>query len=389
MFSSRNKKLNKMMKMKVKTQILLLALSLIIISCQENKSDKSKSGDIAQDESIASQKSLDLLKEPPANITPPEGMVWIPGGEFKQGAVESDEMALGHEKPAHPVAVDGFFMDETEVTNTQFAKFVEETGYVTIAEREIDWEEMKKQLPPNTPKPHDSILQPGSLIFKKTETSVPNLYDYSQWWEWKIGASWKHPYGPGSTIEDKPDFPVVHIALEDALAFSEWVGRRLPTEAEWEYAARGEQSDAHFSWGKDKSELAGMANTWEGEFPTENSEEDGYENKSPVKSYPPNPYGLYDMAGNVWEWTQDWYNVNYYQEALKKGLVKNPKGAETAYNPNNPQMPEKVIKGGSFLCHASYCASFRISARMANSTDSAQEHLGFRTVATIDMLSED
>lgn len=367
---------------------LILIGSILALSCQENKSDQtSKSEEVAIGISTVDLETLELIKEVPENITAPEGMVWIPGDNFIQGAQESDGMAMDHEKPAHPVAVDGFFMDETEVTNAQFQNFINETGYTTIAEREIVWEEMKKQLPFNTPKPHDSILQPGSLIFKKTEESVTNLYDYSQWWEWKIGASWRHPYGPGSTIEGKEQFPVVHIALEDALAYCQWAGRRLPTEAEWELAAQGGQPNSRFSWGNDETKLTEMANTWEGEFPTNNLKEDGYENKAPVKSYPPNPYGLYDMAGNVWEWTQDWYNLNFYQEALKRGVVKNPEGAEEPFNSTYPQMLEKVIKGGSFLCNASYCASFRISARMANSTDSAQEHLGFRTVASINMLA--
>lgn len=168
------------------------------------------------------KKEASVMVEKPAELEVPEGMVWIPGGEFTMGAVENDPMALDHEKPAHPVAVDGFFMDVTEVTNKEFEKFVNETGYVTVAEREIVWEEMKKQLPPGTPKPHDSILQPGSLVFKKPGEKVPNLYDFSQWWEWKIGANWKHPAGPASNLEGKENYPVVHIAYEDAVAYSEW-----------------------------------------------------------------------------------------------------------------------------------------------------------------------
>ena len=373
----------------MKRIFLLLSFPLILFSCKE----KEVEGGSISSTTVASNSEAnvsgikDLLKEPPTGITAPEGMVWIPGGQFSQGATKSDDLAMKHEKPAHPVELDGFFMDEAEVTNAQFRKFVDETGYITVAEREIDWDEIKKQLPPDTPKPHDSILQPGSLVFKKTNSSVPNLYDYSQWWDWKIGASWKHPAGPGSSIEGKENFPVIHIALKDALAYCKWAGRRLPTEAEWEYAARGGQNEVRFTWGEDDSRLPVAANTWGGEFPTTNTKEDGYENKAPVKSFPPNPFGLHDMAGNVWEWTQDWYNINYYEQVLQQGVVRNPKGAEMPYNPNNPQVMEKVIKGGSFLCNVSYCASFRISARMANSTDSAQEHLGFRTVATIDMLS--
>ena len=334
-------------------------------------------------EKTADKPSIESPQKPP--MESPEGMVWIPGGEFVQGAVLQDKMAMMHEKPAHRVRVDGFFMDIHEVTNAQFAKFVEETGYVTVAEREIDWEEMKKQLPQGTPKPHDSILQPGSLVFKKTKSSVPNLYDYSQWWEWKIGADWKHPNGPGTDIVGKENEPVVHIAFEDAQAYCKWAGSRLPTEAEWEYAARSGRKDELFFWGSDVSMLSSQANTWEGEFPVENIMDDGFERTAPVMSYPKNDFGLYDMAGNVWEWTSDWYNTNYYKELASNGeTAQNPKGATSAFNSSNPYVEEKVIKGGSFLCSASYCASYRISARMATSPDSGMEHLGFRTVLTPD-----
>jgi formylglycine-generating enzyme len=319
----------------------------------------------------------------------PEGMVWIPGGIFEQGAVPQDKMAMSHEKPRHSVRVDGFFMDVTEVTNAEFSRFIEETGYITVAERTVDWEEMKKQLPEGTLKPHDSILQPGSLVFKKTKSSVPNLYDFSQWWEWTNGANWKHPNGQDSSIESKENYPVVHVSFEDAQAYCKWAGRRLPTEAEWEYAARGGTNNTIYFWGDDISQLSQKANSWEGEFPVINTKEDGYERRAPVKSYPPNDFGLYDMSGNVWEWTSDWYNTNYYSElALSNTPIVNPLGAEKAFNPNNPYLQEKVIKGGSFLCSASYCASYRVSSRMATSTDSSLEHLGFRTVATAEMFIE-
>lgn len=370
----------------MKKEFILYFFIVTLYSCKEKPENKIAPAVDQREEFSASRKFGDLLKEKPRDIGTPKGMVWIPGGTFVQGAVSSDDMAMKHEKPAHSVAVDGFFMDVSEVTNAEFMKFVEETGYITVAEREIVWDEIKKQLPPNTPKPHDSILQPGSLIFKKTTESVPNLYDYSQWWEWKVGANWRQPGGPESSIADRDKYPVVQISLEDALAYCEWAGRRLPTEAEWEYAARGGKKDAIFTWGTDRTKLSQMANSWEGEFPMNNTKKDGFENKATVKSFPPNQFGLYDMAGNVWEWTRDWYNVNYYEEMERNGIVRNPQGAESPYNPNNPRVQEKVIKGGSFLCNASYCASFRISARMANSTDSAQEHLGFRTVATTEML---
>ena len=353
--------------------ILFVILFVFLIGCRTKIDGANESISITEIEGPPK------FTNPPTEV--PEGMVWIPGGEFMQGAVPQDNMAMMHERPAHKVHVDGFFMDIHEVTNAQFSKFVEETGYSTVAEREIDWEEMKKQLPEGTPKPHDSILQPGSLVFKKTKSSVPNLYDYSQWWEWKIGANWKHPNGPDSDINGKENQPVVHIAFEDAEAYCKWAGRRLPTEAEWEYAARAGKKDELFFWGSDISQLSSHANSWEGEFPVENTKEDGFERRAPIMSYPPNDFGLYDMAGNVWEWTSDWYNTNYYKElADKNEVTQNPKGASTAYNVFNPYAREKVIKGGSFLCSASYCASYRISARMATSPDSGMEHLGFRTV---------
>ncbi len=320
----------------------------------------------------------------------PEGMVWIPGGTFEQGAVPQDKMAMSYEKPQHKVFVDGFFMDITEVTNAQFKKFIEESGYVTVAEKAVEWEDMKRQLPEGTPKPNDSILQPGSLLFKKTKSSVPNLYDFSQWWQWTIGVNWKHPSGVDSSIEGKENYPVVHISYEDAEAYCKWAGRRLPTEAEWEYAARANKKNIIYFWGDDIKQLSKMANSWEGEFPVYNTKMDGYERRAPVKSYPANDFGLCDITGNVWEWTSDWYNINYYSElALFSTPVVNPTGATKAFNPNNPYLQEKVIKGGSFLCSASYCASYRISSRMGTSTDSSLEHLGFRTVATPEMLSKE
>ena len=373
---------------KLLSALLLAGLS---IQCKEEKKSTDEKEVIAPISEVMESKidTTPILVEKPENIQTPIGMVWIPGGEFTQGAVPQDKMAMDHEKPAHKVMVNGFFMDITEVTNAQYAKFVKETGYITIAERAIDWEEMKTQVPEGTPKPHDSILQPGSLTFKKTKASVPNLYDFSQWWNWTIGANWKQPNGPGSSIKGKDNDPVVQVAYEDALAYCQWAGRRLPTEAEWERAARGNKSESIYFWGDDDSVLSQMANTWEGEFPVDNSKADGFEQRARVKSYPPNDFGLYDMAGNVWEWTSDWYNTNYYNEVnALNGPVVNPQGATNPYNPNMPYAREKVMRGGSFLCNASYCASYRISSRMASSLDSSLEHLGFRTVATVPMLSE-
>ena len=342
----------------------------IILSCKNETVKKSISPSLAVEKEIVS-----------TPIKTPEGMVWIPAGTFMQGAVPQDKMAMMHEKPQHPVSVDGFFIDATEVTNAQFKKFVKATGYVTTAERPIDWNEMKKQLPEGTPKPHDSILQPGSLLFKKAKSKLPNLYDFSQWWVWSIGTNWRHPSGPESTIVGKDDYPVVHVSYADALAYCKWAGRRLPTEAEWEYAARGISKNTVFLWGDNIDELSKNVNSWEGDFPVTNSIKDGFERTAPVKTYPQNSFGLYEMAGNVWEMTGDLYNLKYYESlAQSKQATINPKGAKKAYNPNNPYLEEIIIKGGSFLCSASYCASYRVSSRMGTSKDSSSEHIGFRTV---------
>lgn len=366
-----------------------LSIFIFLIGCKEEKKTAPTSNETSRTtkRQEVSLQDTTVIKEKPEGVDTPDGMVWIPGAIIEQGAVPQDKMAMEHEKPGHTVAIDGFFMGITQVTNAEFKKFVDETGYTTVAEREIDWEEMKKQLPEDTPKPHDSIMQPGSLTFKKAKISVPNLYDFSQWWQWTIGANWKHPDGPKSSLVGKENDPVVHIAYEDALAYCEWAGRRLPTEAEWERAALGNRSESVYFWGDDASELAKKANTWEGEFPVTNTEADGFDKRAPVKSYPPNDFGLYDMAGNVWEWTSDWYNTGYYNEvAEQRTILKNPQGAKSPYNARDPYAKEKVMKGGSFLCNASYCASYRISARMATSLDSSLEHLGFRTVASVDMV---
>ncbi|WP_400081144.1 formylglycine-generating enzyme family protein [Winogradskyella sp. R77965] len=344
--------------------VLLCIISLF--ACKQNSNDKGESKSIPQ---------------------APEGMVWVESKTFLQGAKSSDKYAMHREKPSHHVTVDGFFIDITEVTNRQFKAFVDATNYVTVAERKIDWEEMKKDVPVGTPKPHDSILQPGSLIFNKNVNAIANMQNYSQWWTWKIGANWKHPQGPGSTIEGQDHYPVIHIAYEDALAYCKWANRRLPTEAEWESAAQGKQYDAIFTWGDDSKLLNEKANTWQGVFPTQNEPIDGFKYISPVKSFAPNTLGIYDMSGNVWEITSDFFNVNYYMELDTNKPIVNPKGPSKSYNQDNPYLTnERVMKGGSFLCHASYCASFRISAKMGFSPDSSSDHVGFRTVVTPEML---
>ena len=328
----------------------------------------------------------DVTKTVESSFINPEGMIWVEGKSYTKGAKNNDAFAMMREKPSHEVYIDGFFIDATEVTNNQFEKFVDETGYITVAEREIDWEEMKKSLPVGIPKPHDSILQPGSLIFNDQIKTVDNMENYLQWWRWQRGANWKAPKGPGSNIENKGNFPVVHIAYEDAIAYCDWANRRLPTEAEWESAAQGNYKNAVFPWGDDVNLLNSNANTWQGNFPIKNESIDGYEMVAPVKSFPANSIGIFDMVGNVWEITADLFNVNYYSEISAESELKNIKGASSCYNPSNPFEIQYVMKGGSFLCHDSYCASYRISARMGVSIDSGSDHTGFRTVVTPEML---
>jgi formylglycine-generating enzyme len=306
-----------------------------------------------------------------------EGMVSIPGGDFLMGA--ADAAGRPDEYPQHAVHVDGFWMDATEVTNAMFMKFAKATGYVTTAERTPDWQELKKQLPPGTPKPADSLLVAASLVFTPPTQAVP-LNDVSQWWQWVKGASWKHPQGPGSSIRGKENCPVVHVSWDDAMAYAKWAGKRLPTEAEWEWAARAGLTNQPYSWGSEPVEQGQpKANVWQGHFPDHNTVTDGYARVAPVRSFAANAYGLYDMAGNVWEWCADWYRPDYYKQTGAKKLI-NPAGPAASYDPEEPAVPKRVVRGGSFLCHASYCASYRVSARMKTSPDTGLEHTGFRCV---------
>jgi len=308
-------------------------------------------------------------------------MVWIPGGEFTMGS--NDPLARPDESPRHRVSVDGFWMDATEVTNAQFAAFVAATGYKTLAERDVDWEELKKQVPPGTPKPADEMLKAGSLVFHSTDRPV-DTQDYSQWWSWTTGANWRHPGGPTTSIEGKENHPVVQVCYEDAVAYCTWAGKRLPTEAEWEFAARGGLDGKVNAWGNEPVD-ATRANIWQGHFPNKNTAEDGYLESAPVGTYPPNGYGLSDMAGNVWEWCSDLYRPDTYaRRRLELGadtVALNPKGPARSYDPRNPHSPEvRLHRGGSFLCNDSYCASYRPSARMACPPDTGLQHLGFRCV---------
>lgn len=323
-------------------------------------------------------KELALLSD--ADKHKPAGMIWIEGGKFTLG--DNDPSAVQVESPAIEASMDGFYMDATEVTNAQFQKFVDATKYITVAERPVDWEQLKTQLPPGTPKPADIDLAPGSLVFTPPAHAV-NLGDYSQWWAWTPGADWKHPQGPDSSIKGKDNYPVVHIAFEDAEAYAKWAGKRLPTEAEWEYAAQAGNNDGKFAWGNELNPKGKyMANFFQGEFPYKNTNNDGFERLAPVKSFPANKYGLYDVIGNVWEWTSDFYRPDTYTTYKTSGMREchSPKGPKDSYDPNDPYGTKRVIKGGSFLCSEQYCSNYRPNARMATSIDSGQEHLGFRCV---------
>jgi formylglycine-generating enzyme required for sulfatase activity len=307
-----------------------------------------------------------------------DGMVWIPAGNFMMGG--DNEQARKDEYPKHGVKVNGFYMDATEVTNAQFSEFVKATGYITTAEKDINWDEIKSQVPPNTPKPPDSVLKAASLIFVPTKSEV-NLNDYSQWWAWTRGANWRHPNGPNSDIIGKDNFPVTHVSWDDAVAYSKWAGKRLPTEAEWEYAARGGLINNSYSWGKTFDENGvSKCNFWQGNFPYLNLNKDGFMGAAPVKSFAPNGYGLYDVAGNVWEWCADLYNNDYYTQLGKVKFSVNPKGPTKSFDPDEPLISKRVMRGGSFLCNDSYCSGYRVSARMKSSPDSGMEHLGFRCV---------
>ena len=321
-------------------------------------------------------------------------MAWIPAGVFAMGS--TDPLARPDEQPVHRVRVDGFWIDVTEVTNAEFRRFVEATGYRTIAERPVDWDELRKQVPEGTPKPPDEMLVPGSLVFHETEGPVERG-DFSQWWRWTPGASWRHPRGPGSSIEGLDAHPVVHVSYFDAVAYCEWAGKRLPTEAEWEYAARGGLDGKVNVWGDEPVDPGPgkpwRCNVWQGDFPWRNLAFDGHARAAPVRSYPPNGFGLHEVAGNVWEWCSDLYDDRAYA-ARTAGLapgdvVSNPTGPKAAHDPRNPHASvSRVHRGGSFLCNDSYCASYRPSARMASPPDSGLEHLGFRCVMTPAMRAE-
>lgn len=332
-------------------------------------------GTSAARESEQIETLADVVQEPSAKT---EGMVLIPGGVFMMG---SDGPEAGPtERPTHRVRVSPFWMDVTEVTNAQFRRFVDATNYVTTAERPVDWEQLKKQLPPGTPKLPDEKLVPGSMVFTPPDRAIP-LDNYTRWWSWVAGANWRHPEGPGSNLDGRTNHPVVHVSWDDASAYARWAGKRLPTEAEWEFAARGGLDGKPYAWGDEfRPENKLLANTWQGRFPDSDTVEDHFARTAPARSFPPNGYGLYDMIGNVWEWCSDWYRPNTYSLSPPDKTLVNPTGPESSYDPNEPLEPKRVNRGGSFLCSPGYCSNYRPSARQSSTVDSGMSHIGFRCV---------
>ena len=317
-------------------------------------------------------KTADSAASAPADA-PAKNMAWVPGGQFRMGS----EDFYPEERPVHTAEVDGFWMDEHPVTVAGFRRFVKETGYITVAERPLD--------PADYPDADPTLLVPGSLVFRKTRGPV-DLNDYHNWWEYRPGARWTHPEGPGSNVGGRERHPITHVAYEDAEAYAAWAGKQLPTEAEWEFAARGGLEGAVFTWGDDFAPKGRMmANTWQGEFPWQNLNLDGYEGTSPVRSFPPNGYGLYDMCGNVWEWTCDYYTPGHpgMSEnaccAPSNPRVASPEGSYDIGCPGE-HIPRRVLKGGSHLCAPNYCLRYRPAARQPQMIETSMAHLGFRCI---------
>jgi formylglycine-generating enzyme len=309
----------------------------------------------------------------------PEGMVWILGGEFSMGSDAACESLCGlpgvtrDALPVHRVYVDGFWMDKTDVTNEKFQEFVNATGYVTIAERAPTKEEFPTAPPEN--------LVAGSTVFTPTPGPV-SLKNHFQWWRYQQGANWRHPEGPDTDLRGKEKYPVVQIAYPDAVAYAKWAGKRLPTEAEFEFAARGGLSGTTYAWGNDlKPGGKWMANIYQGQFPVSDTGEDGFAGLAPVAQFPPNGYGLYDMAGNVWQWCSDWYRRDYYDQlAAASGIARNPSGPDTPFDPLEPTEKKRVHRGGSFLCTDQYCTRYMVGTRGKGDVSTGSNHLGFRCV---------
>lgn len=363
--------------------VLAAFVGLLVFAALAPVGDGSRTGDPPVSQATRLPGEGQLIVDAPAEA--PVGMKWIPGGSFRMGNASSPHE---DERPVHEVTLDGFWMDETEVTNAQFLKFVEATGYVTVAEQKPKREDIEAQVPAGTPI-DDAMLVPGSICFNPAFDMRTLRKDFPNWpyqvWKYEPGADWRHPLGPKSSIEDKLDHPVIHVSWEDAQAYCRWARRRLPTEAEWEYAGRGGLDGKEYPWGGDRNpDGKWMNNIWQGTFPEKHSVQDGFEQTSPVKSFAPNGYGLYDMSGNVWEWCHDWYRPDYYNLSPPR----NPTGPQDSFDPNEPTIPKRIQRGGSFMCSDDYCTGYRVSARMKGDVLSGTFHCGFRTVLTPAMQAE-
>ncbi|MEX0716307.1 MAG: formylglycine-generating enzyme family protein [Planctomycetaceae bacterium] len=320
----------------------------------------------------------------------PPGMVWVPGGTFRMGGHDLPERVPPDERPLHDVTLDGFWMDETEVSNAQFAEFVKATGHVTVAERTPQLEDFADQIDIDAvgEEARENFVA-GSLCFNPEFDRAKLRQDFTLWpyqvWQHVRGAHWREPEGPGSSIADRMDHPVVHVAWDDAAAYCRWAGKDLPTEAEWEYAARGGLSGKAYPWGDElHPDGKWTHNIWQGEFPFEDRNQDGFSGTAAVKSFPANGYGLYDMSGNVWEWCGDWYRPDYYENSKRR----NPMGPDSSFDPNEPNIPKRVQRGGSFMCSDNYCIGYRVAARMKGEPSSGAFHTGFRCVVRAAKLDE-
>jgi len=359
-------------KMTCKTAIVYSVFALTILSCnpdkkvrQQKQPEKKVAVCVAQD--MPSRVKTIAAASVSTFITGTDQvkMCYIKGGTFNMGSTTSPDAM-----PIHRVTLDDFYMDEHEVTNAQFALFVKSTGYQTIAERPLN--------PKDYPGVPQEKLKPGSAVFTPPK-ETKGLQNYLQWWQYVIGANWKHPQGPDETIKGKDNDPVVHISYEDATAYAKWAGKRLPTEAEWEFAARGKLTNSKYYWGQElKPQKKWQANIYQGNFPVSNTAEDGFIGVAPIKSFPPNAYGLYDMDGNVWEWCADYYRPDYYATSP----LKNPQGPAESYDPEEPQLVKRVQRGASFLCNPQYCERYIAGSRGKGEVSSASNNLGFRCVST-------
>lgn len=363
---------------------ILMAFALMTDPEATSKADDEDTKDRSTN-SVQDNKFLPTaVNSAPVPSEHPRGMVWIPGGEFSMGSDSSAESICSlpgvtqDAVPIHRVYVDGFWMDETEVTNDQFAAFVEATGYITVAEQKPTQAEFPNAPPEN--------LVAGSTVFTPTTETVP-LNNYFQWWNYIVGADWRHPTGPDSNLHGRESYPVVQIAFEDAEAYAKWAGKRLPTEAEWEFAARGGRSGDLYAWGNELQPAGEFqANIYQGRFPVEGQDTgaDGFQGIAPVKQYAANPFGLYDVGGNVWEWTSDWYRHDYYQTLASAGdVARNPRGPDSPFDPAEPTEKKRVHRGGSFLCTDLYCTRYMVGTRGKGEARTASNHVGFRCVQDV------